>query len=396
MATAIRMPQLGMIMTEGTLAKWHKEPGATVKQGDPLAEITTEKISYELEAPDSGIFHPVVNEGDVIPIEELIAHILREGESVPKAPAPKPAVVSQAAPAASVPRTTRAQSGADVRAAPSARKLAAKLGIDISQVPPARPGGRIVEADVKAYAETRASAPAKAEESGLPPGLPEPSEVEPLAGIRKAIANNMRRSVSNAAQLSFHIEVDMTEATALRKERSKGEEISLSAADIIMKACADALLKNPRLNTVLSDGKVHYFDQVNMGLAVALNDGLLVPVIRNAESKSLTQLAAERKDLSERARSSKLRADELTGGTFSLTVLGTVDGFTPLLYPGQSAILGVGRIAKRPVVIGDEIVVRETATLSLTVDHQVVDGAPASAFLRRVKQLLEHPQQLFA
>ena len=396
MATAIRMPQLGMIMTEGTLAKWHKEPGAPVKQGEPLAEITTEKISYELESPESGVFHPVVNEGDIIPIEELIAHILQEGESVPETPARKPVVASRAAPAASTPRTVRAQPGAEVRAAPSARKLAARLGIDISEVPPARPGGRIIEADVKAYAETRTSVSPKAEGSGLPPGLPEPSKVEPLAGIRKAIAANMRRSVSNAAQLSFHIEVDMTEPTALRKERSKGEEVSLSAADIIMKACADALLKNPRLNTILSDGKVHYFDQVNMGLAVALNDGLLVPVIRNADSKSIAQLAAERRDLTERARASKLRADELTGGTFSLTVLGTVDGFTPLLYPGQSAILGVGRIARKPVVVGDEIVIREMATFSLTVDHQVVDGAPASAFLRRIKQLLEHPRQLFA
>ena len=395
MATAIRMPQLGMIMTEGTLAKWHKEPGALVKQGDPLAEITTEKISYELEAPESGIFHPAVSEGDIVPIEGLIAHILQEGEAVPEPPAPRSVAPSQPSPAASTPRTAPTQPRADVRAAPSARKLAAQLGIDISQVPPARPGGRIVEADVKSYAETRTSAPAKAEARGLPPGLPEPSKVEALAGIRKAIASNMRRSVSNAAQLSFHIEVDMTEATALRKEWSRGENISLSAADIIMKACADALLKNPRLNTILSDGKVHYFDQINMGLAVALNDGLLVPVIRNADSKSITELAAERKDLSERTRSSKLKADELTGGTFSLTVLGTVDGFTPLLYPGQSAILGVGRIARKPVVIGDEIVVREMATLSLTVDHQVVDGAPASAFLRRVKQLLEHPHQLF-
>ncbi len=399
MATAIRMPQLGMIMTEGTLAKWHKEPGAPVKQGDPLAEITTEKISYELEAPESGIFHPAVSEGDIVPIEELIAHILQEGEAVPETPAPKPVVPSQPSPVASGPGRTPAQPRADVRAAPSARKLAAQLGIDISHVIPARPGGRIVEADVKAYAEAQVTTPAPtaamAEARGLPPGLPEPSKIESLSGIRKAIANNMRRSVSNAAQLSFHIEVDMTQATALRKEHSRGGDISLSAADIVMKACADALLKNPRLNTILSDGKVHYFDQVNMGLAVALNDGLLVPVIRNAQSKSITELAAERKDLSERARSSKLKADELTGGTFSLTVLGTVDGFTPLLYPGQSAILGVGRIAKKPVVVGDEIAVREMATLSLTVDHQVVDGAPASAFLRRVKQLLEHPEQLF-
>ena len=389
------MPQLGMIMTEGTLAKWHKEPGALVKQGDPLAEITTEKISYELEAPESGIFHPAVSEGDIVPIEELIAHILQEGEPVPEISTPKPVTPPQPVPVASAPRTAPTQPGAEVRAAPSARKLAAKLGINISQVPPARPGGRIVEADVKAYAETGASTPSKPEDRSLPPGLPEPSKVEPLAGIRKAIANNMRRSMSNAAQLSFHIEVDMTEAASLRKDRSRGEAISLSAADIVMKACADALLKNPRLNTILSDGKVHYFDQVNMGLAVALNDGLLVPVIRNAESKSVTQLAAARKDLSERARSSKLKADELTGGTFSLTVLGTVDGFTPLLYPGQSAILGVGRIAKKPVVVGDEIVIREMATLSLTVDHQVVDGVPASAFLRRVKQLLEHPEGLF-
>lgn len=396
MATAIRMPQLGMIMTEGTLAKWHKEPGATVKQGEPLAEITTEKISYELESPDSGIFHPVVSQGDIVPIEELIAHILQEGEAVPDAPAPKAVAPSQPAPAVPGPRSPRAQPGAEVRAAPSARKLAARLGIEISLVPPARPGGRIVEADVKAFAESLPSTAADSSgDKGLPPGLPEPSKVAPLAGIRKAIANNMRRSVSNAAQLSFHIEVDMTAATAVRKERSRGEEISLSAADIVMKACADALLKNPRLNTVLSGGKVHYFDQVNMGLAIALNDGLLVPVIRNADSKSIPQLAAERRDLSERARSSKLKADELTGGTFSLTVLGTVDGFTPLLYPGQSAILGVGRIAKKPVVIADEIVVREMATLSLTVDHQVVDGAPASAFLRRVKQLLEHPEGLF-
>ncbi len=396
MATAIRMPQLGMIMTEGTLAKWHKEPGALVKQGDPLAEITTEKISYELEAPESGIFHPAVSEGDIVPIEELIAHILQEGELVPETPTPKSATTSQPTPVVSAPRTAPTQPSAEVRAAPSARKLAAQLNIDISQVPPARPGGRIVEADVKAFAERQSSASAaKPDDRGLPPGLPEPSKVEPLAGIRKAIASNMRRSVSNAAQLSFHIEVDMTEAASLRKDRSRGEAISLSAADIVMKACAEALLKNPRLNTVLSDAKVHYFDQVNMGLAVALNDGLLVPVIRNADSKSITQLATERKDLSERARSSKLKADELTGGTFSLTVLGTVDGFTPLLYPGQSAILGVGRIAKKPVVVGDEIVIREMATLSLTVDHQVVDGVPASAFLRRVKQLLEHPEGLF-
>ena len=397
MATAIRMPQLGMIMTEGTLAKWHKGPGSTVQQGELLAEITTEKISYELESPESGIFHPVVNEGDLVPIEELIAHILKEGEPVPEAQASKPAV-GMATPAAFVAaRGARTQASGEVRAAPSARKLAASLGIDITLVPPARPGGRIVEADVKAYAEGRGSAPSpeKDDKAALPLGLPTPSRIVSLAGIRKAIASNMRRSVSNAAQLSFHLDVDMTEVTALRREHSRGSDVPLSAADIIMKACAEALLKNTQLNTVLSDGKVHYFDQVDIGMAVALNEGLVVPVIKNVQAKTVTELAYERKDISGRARDGKLKADEMTGGTFTLTVLGTVDGFTPLLNPGRSAILGVGRVAKKAVVVGDEIVAREMATLSLTVDHQVVDGAPASAFLRRLKQLLEHPEALF-
>ena len=397
MATAIRMPQLGMIMTEGTLAKWHKGPGSTVRQGEPLAEITTEKISYELESPESGIFHPVVNEGDVVPIEELIAHILKEGEPVPEPPAPKASGPTDSSERSAPVRAARAQAGGEVRAAPSARKLAAKLGIDIASVPPARPGGRIVEADVRAYAESQTTPPSDGadEKAGLPPGLPVPSRVEPLAGMRKAIADNMRRSVSNAAQLSFHMDVDMTEVTSARREHSKGSDVSLSAADIIMKACAEALLKNPQLNTILVGGKVYYFDQVNVGLAVALDGGLVVPVIRNVQDKSVSRLAAERKDLSQRARDGKLTADEMTGGTFTLTVLGTVDGFTPLLNPGQSAILGVGRVGKKPVVSGGEIVVREMASFSLTVDHQVVDGAPASAFLRRLKQLLEHPDGLF-
>ena len=372
-------------------------PAPPSNRASPSPRSPRRKSPYELEAPESGIFHPVVNEGDIVPIEELIAHILKEGESVPEPPAPKSVDVIATAASTTTTRGTRTQASGDVRAAPSARKLAARLGIDIALVPPARPGGRIVEADVKIYAEGQvsASSPGKVEKSVLPSGLPTPSRIVPLAGIRKAIATNMRRSVSNAAQLSFHLDVDMTQATALRREHSRGSDVPLSAADIIMKACAEALLKNPQLNTVLSDGKVYYFDQVDIGLAVALNEGLIVPVIKNVQAKTVKELASERKDVSGRARDGKLKADEMTGGTFTLTVLGTVDGFTPLLNPGRSAILGVGRVAKRAVVVGDEIVAREMATLSLTVDHQVVDGAPASAFLRRLKQLIEHPEALF-
>lgn len=389
MATPIRMPHLGMIMTEGTLAKWFKRAGETVQQGEPLAEITTEKITYELEAPEGGIFQPVVQEGEVVAVEGLIAHLLAEGEPVPEPP-PR----ETAPPPVAVPTTHRSPTIAvapeGIRAAPGARRLAAQLEIEISQVPPSHPGARIVEADVRAYAEkAKGGAPV-----ALPEGLPTPSRVEPMKGMRRIIAEKMKQSLADTAQLTFHLDVDMTEATALRRQSSQRSDITISTVDILLKACAEALVRHPQLNTVLVDGHIHYFEEVNIGLAVALEDGLVVPVIRDVQQKGFLELARERQDLVARAREGKLLPDDLLGGTFTLTVLGSVDGFTPILNPGQSAILGAGRVAKRPVVVKDEIVAREMMTLSLTVDHQVIDGAPAASFLQRVKQLLERPKPL--
>ncbi len=387
MATDIRMPHLGMIMTEGTLAKWYKSAGETVAQGEPLAEIATEKITYELEAPATGVFHPVVTEGDVVPVEGLIAHLLAEGESLPK-PQKVEAATPQSSSASVQQRATIAPPPEGIRAAPAARRLASELGIDISQVPPSRPGGRIVEADVRAYVETsKSSTPA--------PGIPTASRVEPMKGIRRTIANNMRRSLADSAQLSFHLDIDMTEAMALRRQHSQRVDVSISTVDIFIKACAEALVKHPQLNTVLQDGQIHYFDEVNMGVAVALDEGLMVPVVHRVHDMNISAIAKERASIVAKTREGKLHPDDVGGGTFTLTVLGTVDGFTPILNPGQSAILGVGRVDKRPVVSGDEIVIREMATLSLTVDHQVVDGAQSASFLRRLKQILEHPEPLF-
>lgn len=393
MATEIRMPHLGMIMTEGTLAKWHKNAGESVSLGEPLAEITTEKITYELEAPNVGLFHPVAQEGDVVPVEGLIAFLLAEGEPAPEVPKPSspPAAASQATPASSAASASRSAPAAEgVRAAPSARRLAAKLDIDIAQVPPARTGGRITESDVRAYAEQKGagrSTPAM-------PGMPEPSEVSPVQGMRKIIAERMHSSLANTAQLTLHLDVDMTEAGALRKERSKKSGVTLSTADFFMKACGEALQRHPKLNSAMVDGSIHYYSQVNIGLAVALDDGLVVPVIKDVNGKDIIGLAEERIALVDKAQNGKLLPDDMAGGTFTLTVLGSVDGFTPILNTGQTAILGVGRIAKKAVVQGDEIVVREMGTLSLTIDHRVVDGAPAASFLRRLKQILERPGQL--
>ncbi len=388
MAVEIVMPKLGMVMSEGTVSRWAKTAGDSVSQGELIAEIETEKINYELEATGSGLFHPVVAEGAVVPVDGLLGYLLAEGEAVPEAQPKKPSAAPRRA------QRRRAApgraAGAGVRSTPGARRLAAKLGVDISAVTPTGPGGRVVEADVRAFE----AQPKEAAAPALPPGLPEPSETTPLAGMRKSIADHMKGSLAGTAQLSFFLELDVTDAQALRKQASSGGE-TIGMAHVIMKACASALGRNPQLNTVLSGGAVLSFDGVNMGVAVSLREGLIVPVVRGVEGKSIQALADETADLADKARRGALSPDEVAGGTFTISVLGSVDGFTPILNAGQSAILGVGRSVEKPVARKGEIVVREMMTVSLTVDHQVIDGAVAASFLRRLQQLIERPAPLF-
>ena len=389
MAVEIVMPKLGMVMSEGTVARWAKMAGETVSRGELIAEIETEKINYELEATGSGLFHPLVSEGAVVPVDALLGYLLADGEAVPEAK-PKPS-------AAQAPRRARPRraapgraAGEGVRSTPGARRLAAKLGVDLSGVTPTGPGGRVVEADVRAFEAQQKEAAAPA----LPPGLPEPSETTALAGMRKSIAGHMKGSLAGTAQLSFFLELDVTDAQALRKEASSGGA-TIGIAHVIMKACAGALASNPQLNTVLSGDAVLRFDRVDMGVAVSLKEGLIVPVVRGVEGKSIQALADETADLAEKARRGALSPDEVAGGTFTISVLGSVDGFTPILNAGQSAILGVGRSLEKPVVRKGEVVVREMMTVSLTVDHQVIDGAVTASFLRRLQQLIERPAPLF-
>ena len=397
MAAPIVMPKLGMVMTEGTVTKWKKAAGEAVAQGELIAEIETEKINYDLEAIESGIFQPVVDEGAVVPVDGLVGYILAEGEAVPEAPpAPDPAPSTppqtrrrRAPPAGAPPRSP----GEPVPSTPGARRLAAKLGVDISKVTPTGPRGRVVDADVRAYAES--PEPSAPQAPAIPPGLPEPSKTEPMQGIRKTIAEHMRGSLSATAQLTFALEVDVTEAQRLRREASKDSETVVGIAHVLMKACAESLKRVPALNTVLKGRDILYFDEVNIGLAVALDEGLIVPVVRDAESKDIYQISREANELATKAREGKLLPDDMAGGTFTISVLGSVDGFTPILNTGQSAILGVGRSVEKPVVKDGEIVVREMMTLSLTVDHQVIDGAVAAGFMRRLQQNIERPGRLF-
>ena len=391
MAVSIVMPKLGMVMAEGVLAKWAKSPGDPVAQGEVVAEIETEKIEYELEATGSGTFHPVVSEGAIVPVDGVLGYLLAEGEAPPGSPAAtKPASEKAPAAAATKPSARRAP-GEVVPSTPGARRLALKLGVDVSQVTPSGPRGRVVEADVRTFADGQKATP----EPPVAAGTLTPSRSVPIRGIRKAIAEHMRGSIANTAQLSFVLEVDVTEATRLRREASKNSDATVTTADVLINACAYVLTRHPELNTTLRDGTILYFDEVNIGLAVALSDGLIVPVVKNAHEKDIFQIARETDELSSKARDGKLLPEEVSGGTFTISVLGTVDGFTPILNQGQSSLLGAGRSVQKPVVRNGEIVIREIITLSLTVDHQVIDGAVAASFLRRLQQTIERPAALF-
>ena len=386
MAVPIVMPKLGMVMSEGTVAKWSKAPGQKVAQGEVVAEIETEKLNYDLEATGDGMLHPMVGEGSVVAVDGVLGYLLAEGEKAPE-PEVQPVATAAAtqAPARSAPAAPRPL-GAEVRSTPGARRLAAKLGVEISQVTPSGPGARVVENDIRAFADTQAE---------VAPGTPEPSRVVPLEGMRKSIADHMRGSIAGTAQLTYFLDVDVTEAQRLRKEASSGSETPVTLASVLTKACAETLKRHPEHNTVLSNGKILHFDEINIGVAVALKEGLIVPVLKQADKKSVAEIANETQEMAAKAKDGKLLPDDVTGGTFTISVLGSVDGFTPILSSGQSAILGVGRSVEKPVVKGGEVVVREMMTISLTTDHQVIDGAVTASFLRRFQQIVERPGALF-
>ena len=435
MATPIVMPRLGDFMTEGTVVRLARSQGDEVVQGEVIAEIETEKLNYDLQSVAGGIFHPVVAEGTTVEVDGLIAYVLEAGEKAPDAGAPKAPAATVSTREAPARRPAAASgSGGTFRSTPGARKVASSLGVDLAQVTPTGPGGRIVEADVRAFAEQQTAAPAVVpstpaarrlasslgvdlsqvtptgpagriveadvrafvdqQKPALPPGLPDPSRSVPLSGMRRSIAQHMSDSLKNSAQLSYFMDVDVTEGQSLRREASQGADTTITMAHLLIKACAETLRRVPAMNSVLANGEIHYFDQVNIGVAVALEDGLIVPVLRDVGSMDIHKIADGTQRLSERARANELSPDDVVGGTFTISVLGSVDGFTPILNPPQSGILGVGRSVQKPVVSRGKIVVREMMTLSLTADHQVIDGAVAASFMRRLQATIERPAAL--
>jgi pyruvate dehydrogenase E2 component (dihydrolipoamide acetyltransferase) len=395
MAVEVLMPKLGLTMKTGTVVRWLKEVGDAVSEKEPLLEIETEKLSYQVESPAAGILlKKTAAVGEKYPIAFVVGYVGQPGEQVPDAsgtaeaaPAPREKAAAAVA-AAAVPAP--AETGGRIFVSPVARKLAAERGIDYRQVRGTGPNGRIVKADIQRFADNRGDAGAAAKTTAS-------DTVIPYAGIRRAIGENMFQAWSTIPMVTHHVQVDVGSLLAYREMLNEGvgdknERISIN--DLLIKITAASLEKTPIINSTLTDEGIVLHKHVNMGMATALENGLIVPVIRDANKKNLLTLSREAKDLAARARSGNLSPDELMGATFTVTNLGgygSVDSFTPIINPPQAAILGAGRVTDAAVPVGGEIKIRPLMGLSFTYDHRIIDGAVAAGFIKTLMQMMENP-----
>jgi len=368
-----------MYTEEGVLTAWLRPSGARVAMGDPVAEITTEKATFEIPAPEEGILHPVTAIGTSLRVEALMGYILRNGEI---APAGVDGVASVApAETSSAPKSNAPPAG-PLRASPVAKKLAAHHGINLQQVKGTGPGGRIVEADILALVSRAATGGQATATAADKPA----AERIPLAGLRRSLADRLRTSLSTAASTTLTREVNAGTLVAARRTLSEKLDQAPSYDSLFIKLFASALHERPELNATIENDCIVRFKEVNVGFAVAAPNGLIVPVVRNADSASFNEIARAVKDLADRALTNHLQPAHLDGGTATISNLGVhgIDAFTPILNGSQAAILGIGRIAERPVSRGGQLAVGHTCVLSLTFDHRVADGAPAALLLDAV------------
>jgi pyruvate dehydrogenase E2 component (dihydrolipoamide acetyltransferase) len=436
-ATDVVMPRLSDSMEEGTILRWLKSPGDQVERGEELVEIETDKANMVYEADTSGtLIEVVAEEGATLPIGQVIARIGEPGEapagdgapakakasaaadataqgapSVPPASPETPAAEQAAAPAEARPAPTPAAGDGRVKASPLARRIARERGLDLKALAGSGPGGRIIKADVEraiaagptvAPAPEAAPAPAAAP-AGPTPGAAERPETakgavsfEELTRLQSTIARRMAESKATAPHFYLSVEVDMTRAVEARariKAAAAGDEQVPSFNDMVVKASAIALREHPRANGAYRDGRLELYSRINVGVAVAARDALVVPTVFDADRKGLRQIASETRALAERVREGTITPPELSGGTFTVSNLGMfgITNFAAVINPPQAAILAVGAIAEKPVVRDGEIAIGNVMPMTLACDHRILYGADGARFLDRIRSLLEEP-----
>jgi pyruvate dehydrogenase E2 component (dihydrolipoamide acetyltransferase) len=451
----VLMPRLSDTMEEGTLSQWVKHEGDQVRKGDVLAVIETDKAAMDMEAYDEGVLTRIlVQEGTSVPIGTAIAVIGEEpaaGSPARQAPAPEqaeraavpapaPAAPAPAAPAPAAPAPAAPPPAAPASpppagrppASPLARRLARDSGIDLAAVSGSGPGGRIIRADIEQAAREHGgtrSAPPPARPAGPAPGRPAAAPAEaaarsaaaappaaglpgasqpapvtvpaadaeeiPLTTVRRLTAQRLADSARDAPHFYLTVVADAGQLLAFRGQANgrSGADVKITVTDLLIRACATALATHPDVNASWDDTRILRHRHVNIGIAVAIDDGLIVPVIRDADRKTLTEIAREAHDLTARARARKLTPDELTGGTFTISNLGMygIRQFTAVINPPQAAILAVGEAARQPVVRDEQVTIGTTMTLTLSIDHRAVDGATAAVFLAHLRRLIEEP-----
>ncbi|ETN96609.1 pyruvate dehydrogenase complex dihydrolipoamide acetyltransferase [Zhouia amylolytica] len=419
----VTMPRLSDTMEEGTVASWLKKIGDEVTEGDILAEIETDKATMEFESFYAGtLLYIGVQEGESAPVDSILAVIGPKGTDVdavlnasksggsaqtetPKSEpkkdtaVAKPEPVVESKPAATV--TTSTTAGGRILASPLAKKMASEKGIDLANVQGTGENGRIVKKDIESYKPVETSAPASTEVSGVQPFVPSGQEsVEEVKNsqMRKTIAKRLAESKFNAPHYYLTIEVDMDNAMASRKQINNLPDTKVSFNDMVVKACAMALKKHPQVNTSWKGDTTQYNHHVHVGVAVAVDEGLVVPVLKFTDQLGLTQIGSQVKDLAGKARNKKLTPAEMEGSTFTVSNLGMfgIQEFTSIINQPNSAILSVGAIVQKPVVKDGQIVVGNTMKVTLACDHRTVDGATGAQFLQTLKAYMENPVTMLA
>lgn len=408
MAKKVIMPKLGLTMEEGVINKWLVKEGDRVEKGDPLFEVATDKVNMEVEAPASGVVLKVLYpEGSTVPITKTVAYIGEEGEEIPSEEETAGEVVAKVAEKESKEEiqeepvsqkestfTVEAEGGKRLKVSPLAKRLAMEHGIDLSTIVGTGPGGRIIKRDIeKALAEQKAKTREAVSESAA-------SKTAPLTRMRKIIAQRMLQSVQSKPHFFLTREVRADELVALRErllplvEKRTGYRVSYT--DILVKIVARALEEFPEINAYFLDEEIQFNEQVNIGIAVALDEGLIVPVLRDANRKSIVSIVRERNELVQKAREGKLLPEDLEDGTFTISNLGMfgVDSFTAIINPPQSAILACGAIRRKPYFDGKEIIPAYLWNLTLSCDHRIIDGATAAKFMNTLVSFIEDPLNL--